>query len=273
MVKVVIVERKKKRSFMAASERNSTLNEDAEEQLIDALLNDIDCFDSFPARTSGILHRFPLIRIPKSDIRRKYSLMLCNSMNSCDFRLISSFFDQFVHPAVEFQKIATSGIFQVVGRECVSHFFGGWLLLSPDKTTSLSDIQLKQSSTQEETVLVSHYHQTFSRVYSIQASDFADKFLQVHSCSEENERKRLETIEFEEDKERTEKEKEKGQDIVVTPELFHVIDLYNPFALEGVVPRLAEPVPATSDGTLCLKMNSKKEIVGITLTIGIYCGY
>jgi hypothetical protein len=267
MVKVVIVERKKKRSFMAVSERNPTLNKDAEEQVIDALLNDIDCFDSFPVRTSDIQHRFPLIRIPKSDIRRKYSLMLCNSMNSCDFRLISSFFDRFVHPAVEFQKIAVSGISQVVGRECVSHFFGGWLLLSPDKTTRLSDIQLKQSSTQEETVLVSNYHQTFTRVYSIQAADFADKYLQVHSCCEENERKKLKTIEFEEEKERTEKEKE--QNIVVTPELFHVIDLYNPCALEGIVPRLAKAVPASSEGTLSLTMNAKKEIVGITLAIGI----
>jgi hypothetical protein len=48
-----------------------------------------------------------------------------------------------------------------------------------------------------------------------------------------------------------------------------VIDLYNPCALEGIVPRLAKAVPASSEGTLSLTMNAKKEIVGITLAIGI----
>ncbi len=91
-----------------------------------------------------------LPRILKNDIRRKYMLMYENVMNSFNYHLITSFFEQFFVPNVTFEKKAPANLpaceVFVEGVKPVSSFFLLALQLSPDKTTRVFDVQLKQSS-------------------------------------------------------------------------------------------------------------------------------
>lgn len=98
---------------------------------------------------SSRYQRIVLPRILKNDIRRRYSMMYANVMNSYDFDLISSFFLRFMKPDLRFEKkcqIGPGPLTLVSGVDVVIKYFLVLLQGSPDKITKVSDITIKQSS-------------------------------------------------------------------------------------------------------------------------------
>ena len=93
--------------------------------------------------------RISFPRILKSDIRRRYSLMYANVMNSYDYDLISSFFCKYMKPNIRFEKrtpFLQDPITIAEGVDVVLKYFLVLLQGSPDRTLRVSEINLKQSA-------------------------------------------------------------------------------------------------------------------------------
>ena len=122
-------------------------------------------------------------RILNADIRKKFSFMFANVINSYDSHLLHAFFDKFTTSDVNYTKILNSSTINIVGNDLLSHYFIATLLLSPDKVIRLTDTNIKQRSDSREVELISEFELNFTKLYNYSPLTLIDSIKKLHELS------------------------------------------------------------------------------------------
>jgi hypothetical protein len=118
----------------------------------------------------------PKVRIFKSDIRRVYSEMFANVWNSMDFRLIYGFMDSYFSRDFQHQGYSvnprlsqptTSGRTVVNGINAYATRLFLSMLLTPDTTMKIRNVQLHIGEDETELRVESHFTITATRVFEL----------------------------------------------------------------------------------------------------------
>ncbi len=217
--------------------------------------------------------RITFPRILKSDIRRKYMLMYANVMNSFNYHLISSFFEQFFVPSVKLVKYHPFSLPQVLvqGVDPVMSYFLLLLQMCPDKVTEISDIQLKQSvADMERTEICCKFNVKNTRLYELTPVHFLatlEDDLQKLTINDQN-TSSAEIIKQEEDGALGRTKKKRKFDSIKTDKMEKHQLLFDPISgifLQSRFPRSETPIQYQVEGNMTLVVDRNKRIESIII--------
>jgi hypothetical protein len=203
-------------------------------------------------------------RIVKTDIRRRYSFMFANVLNSYDCHLIDSFIQRFSEPSISFEKenmhdtsVALSGTTMLSTYFCLSQ------QMSPDKVVRITDTQIKQRSDRTGSELVSNFDVSLTKIYDVHPTLIADSVLcQFQDLSVENKKNSSSLIIN--DNNGCEG-KERRTTVVIKSDLFQSVDLARPHLSVMKFPRLSQPRELHVKGKLIFSLNDQKRIEKIAI--------
>jgi hypothetical protein len=211
-------------------------------------------------------------RIVKTDIRRRYSFMFANVLNSYDCNLIDSFIQRFSEPSVSFEKenmydtsVALSGTTLLSTYFCLSQ------QMSPDKVVRITDTQIKQRSDRTGSELVSNFDVSLTKIFDVHPTLIADSVLcQFQDLSLENKKKKNTVVMDSERSERSESsntssEGRERKTVVIKSDLFESVDLARPHLSVMKFPRLSQPRELHVKGKLIFSLNDQKRIEKIAI--------
>jgi hypothetical protein len=211
-------------------------------------------------------------RIVKTDIRRRYSFMFANVLNSYDCNLIDSFIQKFSEPSVSFEKenmydtsVALSGTTLLSTYFCLSQ------QMSPDKVVRITDTQIKQRSDRTGSELVSNFDVSLTKIFDVHPTLIADSVLcQFQDLSLENKKKKN-TVVIESERSgrsessNTSSEGRERKTVVIKSDFFESVDLARPHLSVMKFPRLSQPRELHVKGKLIFSLNDQKRIEKIAI--------
>lgn len=134
--------------------------------------------------------RCPRLRIFKNDIRRSYTFMVANVLNSVDFNFIRGFFKRFAVPQISFvMSHDPCGAYDTLynpnfycnlaGSEAIGCYLGVLTYSTPDYIFSVKDTQIKVRSDCPGSVVTCHYTGTGTFQYECSLEAIATDLLQA----------------------------------------------------------------------------------------------
>lgn len=147
--------------------------------------------------------RCPRLRIFKNDVRRSYTCMVANALNSMDFNFIRAFFKRFAVPQIGFvmshdpcgtydAKYNSNFLCNLAGSEAIACYLGVLTYSTPDYVFSVSDTQIKVRSDCPGSVITCQYQGTGTFQYECTleaiATDLLKSFAEFSKPSEPDEK-------------------------------------------------------------------------------------
>lgn len=120
--------------------------------------------------------RFLPLRVFKNDIRRQYAQMYVNVLNSCDDRMINSFFETYASSCARLDKhcpsispLYSSNCITIQGIPQLALFWKTVVKIVPDSVCSVEEVRIITSSASDECFIVCTFHSSFTNCYLMSA--------------------------------------------------------------------------------------------------------
>lgn len=140
-----------------------------------------------------VISKNPSIQLPrpvKSDIRRKYVEMYCNSLNSGDPSLFHSFFRTFAENSLVLKKrfvieteelVNSTDPIRFDGVETILTYFRSNLMLSPDASLRIGKSELREATPTSGSVILYQFFASGTKLYDATAFIVMEKVCQIQA--------------------------------------------------------------------------------------------
>lgn len=206
--------------------------------------------------------------VSPTDVRRNYTTMLSNVLNSSDADLIHSFWTHFGTPQIRLKK--THRMDQVMelpkvisyhGLAGIVAYWSAMMQLLPDHTVHFDDAKIHTRIDSPNSVITASYTSKCTIIYDILPPDLASHYLKTN-------RRRVANINhefaesYENNGEQPEKKGKKStKGFPPSAPLQHFI------SKSGALPKLLEtPISVIVDGRATLYLNGMKQIIGFDIS-------
>jgi hypothetical protein len=217
-----------------------------------------------------------LPRILVADIRRRYTFMFANVLNSYDCNLIDSFIQRFTIPSVALEKESFCASISLIGKTLLSTYLSLSLQTSPDKILRITETQIKQRSDRSGSELISSFDLNFTKIFEVHPGIIAESVVSQFKELSLGESVRVE--EREDGESKLVVKKNENETIInnnnnnssssssfsssssSSSDLFQSIDRARPHLSVMKFPRLPQPYQFHVQGKLIFSLNNQKRI-------------
>lgn len=126
-------------------------------------------------------------RVPETDVRHKYPLMLANVLNTSDLTLLDSFWNQFSGANIRLRKTIlkseneiTPIVHSFQGLSGIVAYCSAQLQLLPDHITQLSNAQIHTRSDIHGSIISTKYCAKYHQIYELSETELTSLYLKTN---------------------------------------------------------------------------------------------